>query len=57
MSEFFHNLSWQALTNDNGSIQVKFEAATELVKNINNLIQKQVYENKKKTMEIGKKNC
>ena len=55
MSEFFHNLSWQALTNDNDSVQVKFEAATELVKSINHLIQKQVYENKKKAMEIGKK--
>ena len=55
MSEFFHNLSWQALTYDNDSIQVKFEAATELVKNINHFIQKQMYENKKKTMEIGKK--
>ena len=55
MSEFFHNLSWQALTNDNNSVQVKFEAATELVKSINHLIQKQVYETKKKKMEIGKK--
>ena len=55
LSEFFHNLSWQALTNDNDSVQVKFEAATELVKNINHLLQKQIYENKKKTMEIGKK--
>ena len=55
MSEFFHNMSWQALTYDNDSIQVKFEAATELVKNINHFIQKQMYENKKKTMEIGKK--
>ena len=31
MSEFFHNLSWQALTNDNDSVQLKFEAITELV--------------------------
>ena len=38
MSEFFHNLSWQALTNDNDSIQIKFEAITELVKSINYLI-------------------
>ena len=55
LSEFFHNLSWQALTNDNDSMQVKFEAATELVKNINHLLQQQIYENKRKTMEIGKK--
>ena len=50
MSEFFHNLSWQVLTNDNDSVQVKFEVANELVKSINHLIQKQVYETKKKTM-------
>ena len=55
LSEFFHNLSWQALTNDNDSLQVKFEAATELVKNINRLLQQQIYENKRKTTEIGKK--
>ena len=51
----FHNLFWQALTNDYDSLQVQFEAATELVKSINHLIQKQIYETKKKTMEIGKK--
>ena len=55
LSEFFHNLSWQVLTNDNDSVQVKFEAATELVKNINYLLRQKIYENKKKTMEIGKK--
>ena len=40
MSEFFHNLSWQALTNDNDSIKVEFSAIAELVKSINHLIQK-----------------
>ena len=55
MSEFFHNLSWQALTNDNDSIQVKFEAATELVKSINYLIQQNIYNIKKKSIEINKK--
>ena len=55
LSEFFHNLSWQVLTNDNDSVQVKFEAETELVKNINYLLQQKIYENKKKTMKIGKK--
>ena len=40
MSEFFHNLSWQALTNDNDSIQIEFKAITELVKSINLLLQK-----------------
>ena len=53
MGEFLHNLSWQALTNDNDSIQIKFEAATELIKNINYLIQKEIYKNKKKTIEIN----
>ena len=31
MSAFFHSLSWQALTNDNDSIQVQFDAVTTLV--------------------------
>ena len=53
MGEFLHNLSWQALTNDNDSIQVKFKATTELIKNINYLIQKEIYKNKKKTIEIN----
>ena len=53
MVEFLHNLSWKALTNDNDSIQIKFEATTELIKNINYLIQKEIYKNKKKTIEIN----
>ena len=52
MGKFLHNLSWQALTNDNDSIQIKFEATTELIKNINYLIQKEIYKNKNKTIEI-----
>ena len=40
MSEFFHNLSWQALTNENDSIKIEFAAITELVKSINLLLQK-----------------
>ena len=31
MSEFFHNLSWQVLTNENDSIKIEFTAITELV--------------------------
>ena len=54
MNEFFHNLSWQALTNDNDSIQLEFTAITELVKSINHLIQKEIYESKKRTLEVGK---
>ena len=47
MSEFFHNLSWQALTNDNDSVKIKFEAITELVKSINSLLQQRIYKSKK----------
>ena len=53
MNEFFHNLSWQALTNDNDSVEIKFEAITDLVKNINFLLQKEIYESKKRTQEIN----
>ena len=48
MSEFFHNLSWQALTNDNDSIQIEFKAITELVKSINLLLQKKYMNLKEK---------
>ena len=50
MSEFFHNLSWQALTNDNDSVKIKFEAITELVKSINSLLQQRIYESKKRAI-------
>ena len=40
MSEFFHDLSWQALTDDNDSVKIEFTAITELVKSINLLLQK-----------------
>ena len=55
MNEFFHNLSWQALANDNDSVKIKFEAITALVKNINFLLQKKIYESKKRTQEINAK--
>ena len=32
MNEFFHNLSWQALTNDNDSVKIKFETLLNLLK-------------------------
>ena len=54
VSELFHNLSWQALTNDNDSIQVQFEAVTALVQSINRLIQKQIYEQKKEQIQRGR---
>ena len=50
MSEFFHNLSWQALTNDNDSVKIKFEAITEFVKSINSLLQQRICESKKRAI-------
>ena len=41
------------MTNDNDSVQIKFEAITELVKSINFLLQKKNYESKKRTQEIN----
>ena len=55
MNEFFHNLSWQALTNDNDSVKIKFDAIADLVKSINFLLQKNIYYSKKKTQEINAK--
>ena len=53
MSEFFHNLSWQALTNDNDSVKIEFTAIIELVKSINLLLQKKIYDSKRKTALIN----
>ena len=56
MSEFFYNLSWQALTNENDSIKIEFTAITELVKSINLLLQKKkIYQSKRKTALINTK--
>ena len=38
MSEFLHNLSWQALTIDNTKVNIKFDAIIKLNKNIKRLI-------------------
>ena len=38
MSEFFHNMSLQALTIDNDNIEIKFDAVIELNKNLKSLI-------------------
>ena len=54
MSESFHNLPWHALTKDNDSIKIEFEAITELVKSINHLLQKKIYKSKRKTLRINK---
>ena len=53
MSELFHNLSWQALTNENNSIKIEFSALTELVKRINLLFQKKKYKSKRKSALIN----
>ena len=38
MTEFFHNMSLQALTIDNDNIEIKFDAVIELNKNLKSLI-------------------
>ena len=38
MSEFLHNLSWQALTIDNTKVNIKFDGVIESNKNIKRLI-------------------
>ena len=38
MSEFFHNMSLQALTIDNNNVKIEFDAAIELNKNLKGLI-------------------
>ena len=40
MSEFFHNMSLQALTIDNDNIEIEFDAIIELNKNLKSLIRK-----------------
>ena len=54
MSELFHNLSWQALTNDNDSIMPQFDAISTLIKSINHLLQKETSEAKKEQIKRGK---
>ena len=43
MSKFHHNLSMQALSKSNSKVLLKFDAISELVMNINYLLQKQTY--------------
>ena len=42
MSEFFHNLSWQALAADNDGILLQFEAIGILTHSINNLLHREM---------------
>ena len=38
MSEFFHNMSLQALTIDNNNVKIEFDVVIELNKNLKGLI-------------------
>ena len=53
MSELFHNLSWQALTNDNDRHQMRFGHISILVQSINQRIQKYILEHRRKTADIN----
>ena len=53
MCELFHNLSWQALTNDNDKHQIQFGHVSILVQSINQRIQKHILEHRKKTADIN----
>ena len=53
MSKLFHNLSWQALTNDNDKHQIQFGHISILVQSINQRIQKHILEHRRKTADIN----
>ena len=57
MSEFYRNISIQALSTLNNETELKFYHATQLIKNINFDFQINVYENKLTTQKLGNKNC
>ena len=48
MTEFYHNLSMQAFNIPSNSVQVTFGSSTNLVKNINILIEDEIFKLKKK---------
>ena len=43
MSEFYHNISIQALSKSNHSVLLKFESKAELMKNINLLLKDKIF--------------
>ena len=47
MTEFYHNLSMQAFNIPSNSVQVTFGSSTNLVKNINILIEDEIFKLKK----------
>ena len=56
MSEFYRNISIQALSTLNNETELEFYHATQLIKNINFDFQINVYENKSTTQKLGNKN-
>ena len=52
MSDLFHNLSWQALTNDNERYQIMFDAITVLVQSINQRLQRHLMDHRRKTKNV-----
>ena len=40
MSELFHNVSWQALSNSYDKVKIKFSLVTVLAKDINCMLEK-----------------
>ena len=55
MSELFHNLSWQALTNDNDSIILEFDAIEALDRDVNILLQNKIYREKSEQIQRRRK--
>ena len=54
MSALFHNLSWQALTNDNDSIILEFEAIGDLARDINTQLHNEIYRERLEQIQRGK---
>ena len=54
MCEFFHNLSWQVLTNDNDSIILEFDAFGTLIQSINSTLMNEIHREKLEQLKRGK---
>ena len=53
MSEFFHNLSWQALAADNDGVLLQFEGIGELVHSINSRLRSEINREKVDAIRTG----
>ena len=53
MSEFFHNLSWQALAADNDGVLLQFEGIGELVHSINSRLRSEINREKADAIKTG----